>query len=138
MKDYIQWITQYQPCPDYNRADGSAWLLQKAILKQWASELKTPGIIFPIPPYQYIERTSSARHFQARFAELQGLPNCTVVNPLAELQSYPHTLRRGFRFTFDPHPTPEGHAALAQSLAKAIRPLIKSGNNAHLEKITSN
>jgi carbamoyltransferase len=137
-KDFIQWLTRFQPCPDYNRPDNPAWQLQKAILQHWASELKTPGIIFPIPPYQYIEGSSSARQFQARFTELNSLPNCRLQDPLAELRSYPLNQRRGFRYADDPHTTPSGHRALAQSLAKAIKPLMENTGAAHLEPINSN
>ena len=138
VKSYIQHLTRNQPCPDYNRADNPAWLLQKAILKNWASELKTPAIIFPIPPYQYIEGMSTFRYFQARFDEVRQFPNCTLVDPLPQLRSYSNDERRGFRFVEDPHPTPACHQALAKVLADVIRPKIETANRSKLQPIAVN
>lgn len=45
----------------------------------------------------------------------------TVHDPLPDLLKYQRDERRAFRFAQDSHPTPNGHRALAESLAGAVR-----------------
>ena len=109
----------------YNRADDQRWLLMKAILERWTREAAVPVVIFVIPRYQFTEERASAASYQARFAELHDPPRVTVHDPLPALLPYPARERRAFRFSDrDVHPTPEGHRALADSLAPCIRSLM--------------
>jgi carbamoyltransferase len=124
VKDLVQRLTRYQPLPEYDRPDHPAWQLLGAILGTWARESKQPLLIAPIPLYQYVERTASARHYQARFAELADPPHLRVHDPLPDLLRYSAAERRGFRFAIDCHPTRAGHRALAESIAGALAPLV--------------
>jgi carbamoyltransferase len=128
-KDLVQRVTRFNPLPEYDDPNCESWRLMKAILRQWDSELEHPAIVFPIPLYQCVEETVSPRGVQARFAELSDLQHTTVYDPLADLRAYPATQRRGFRFATDAHPTPEGHRALAESLANPIRAIIETQAN---------
>ncbi len=125
-KDLAQRFTRYQPLPAYDRADHPDWLLLKAVLLKWIAESKAPVIVYAIPMYSYIEETSSADGYQARFREFEATPNVVMCDPLSELRQYPKAERRGFRFGKDSHPNPAGHRALAESLAKAIRPMMEA------------
>jgi carbamoyltransferase len=120
LREMVQRATQYQPVPAYNRADDPDWLVMRAILERWIRGHPRPVIVMPIPLYQHVEGTSDPSAYQARFAELQAATGCTLHDPLPDLQSHSPEERRGFRFGEDPHPTPAGHAALADSLARAI------------------
>jgi len=126
VKELAQKATQYQPVPGYDQADNPDWLLMKAILQRWISEVGTPIILFPIPLYQFVEETSSPTAYQNRFAELHAPPHVQVHDPLPHLQTFTKEQRRGFRFEKDVHPTPEMHDALANALATAVRPFLKS------------
>lgn len=123
-KDLIQKITKYQPLPDYDDSNNPNWLLMQAIFKKWTAESKTKIVIFPIPVYHYIEKTSSSEACRERFKELNFLPNIHVHDPLSDLLKYTEDDRRGFRFNKDIHPTPALHKALAISLESAIKPII--------------
>ena len=96
----------------------------RAIIKKWTAESKTKIVIFPIPVYHYIEKTSSSEACRERFKELNFLPNIHVHDPLSDLLKYTEDDRRGFRFKKDIHPTPALHKALAISLESAIKPII--------------
>jgi lysophospholipase L1-like esterase len=121
-KALAQKLSRYQPLPDYDRADSPAWLLMRAILSAWFRESKRPVLVVPIPLYQYVEETASPRAMQARFRELAAPPHVTLHDPLPDLLAHPIEQRRAFRFPVDVHPTPAGHRALAESLARAIAP----------------
>jgi hypothetical protein len=121
-KALAQRFSRYQPLPDYDSPATPAWRLMRAILEAWFRESKRPLLVLPIPLYQYVEGTASARSMQARFRELASPPHVEVHDPLPDLLAYPEQQRRAFRFPVDPHPTPAGHRALAESLARAIAP----------------
>jgi len=123
-KDQIQRLSRFQPLPAYNRDNDPAWLLMKSILKKWTSELTQPAIIVPIPLYQYVEKTASARSYQARFRELSEPPRVTLHDPLPEFHNFDAATRRGFRFERDCHLTPPAHRLMAESLAARISPLL--------------
>ncbi len=124
-KTLLQRLTRYQPLPQYDRPDNPSWLLLKAILKNWVSELSKPAIILTIPLYQYVEKSSSFRNIAARFAELSDLRGAVVHNPLPDLHKHSRSERRNFRFQVDVHPTPLGHRVMAESLARCVRPFIE-------------
>ena len=127
VKDFVQRFSKYQPLPEYDSSQSPSWLLMKAILQKWASELTRPAIIFPLPLYQYTEETASPRGVQARFAELSGLPNCTIFDPLNDFLQYSPAERRAFRFEQDQHYSPAAHKALAESLVKPISKFRQAG-----------
>jgi len=120
LRDVAQSITGYQPLPDYDRPDNPAWLLLREILEQWIREQSKAVILMTIPLYQYVEGTADPAAYQARFREVARATGVTLHDPLPELLQRPAAERRGFRFARDVHPTPEGHAALAASLAPVL------------------
>lgn len=125
-KRWLQSRSQLQPLPAYDRPDDPAWLLMKAILRQWISEVSSPVWIVPWPLYHYVEELASPRGYQARFAELAAeLPRAELVDPLPELARPPLAERRAYRFATDPHPTPVAHRVVAQLLAQRLAPLVR-------------
>ena len=121
VKEIAQQVSHYQPLPEYDDPHGREWLLMKAILRQWTSEITKPVIIMPIPLYQYIEETASADGFRARFAELKDWPGVTVHDIMPDYYTLPKEERRSFRFEKDIHPTPAHHRFLAELLERAVR-----------------
>ncbi|MGQ0512048.1 MAG: SGNH/GDSL hydrolase family protein [Betaproteobacteria bacterium] len=124
LKPLAQRLTRYQPVPEYGRTGDPAWRLLRAIVLQWARESRVPMLVVPIPMHQHIERTAGAASVRARFAELAGEGACAVHDPLPDLWQRAPEVRRSFRFAQDAHFTPAGHAALAASLAPALRTLL--------------
>jgi len=128
LKEIVQKVTGYQPVPEYGSARNPAWQLMRAILTEWTqAETKAsakPIVIMPIPLYQHVEGTSSAKAYQKRFSEVGKDLGCTVHDPLPDLRKYSSEDRRKFRFPIDIHPTREGHAAIAKSLAPTIARLL--------------
>ena len=114
-------LTGSYPDWQYQRAEEPSWLLMRAILERWAAESSTPMVVVPLPLAQHMDEVASPAGYRARFTELQRPPAITVHDPLPDLLRYPRVTRRGFRFPVDVHPTAEGHRALAESLAPAIR-----------------
>jgi carbamoyltransferase len=126
-KDVAQRLTRYQPLPEYDRSDDPAWQLTRAILLRWISELRAPAVVCPIPLYQYVEGTASARSYRARFRELESEGRVRVHDPLDDLRRRPAAERRALRFVTDCHLTPAGHRALAESLAPCIASFMPAG-----------
>jgi carbamoyltransferase len=124
VKERVQRLSRYQPLPEYNRSDGPAWRLMKAILQRWIAESEVPVVVVPIPLYQYVEGTASAKSYQARFAELSGPSHFHLIDPLPALLRYPAPTRRTFRSEQDCHLTPAGHRALAEALACSLEDLL--------------
>ena len=124
-KDWAQKVSRYQPLPEFDHSDQPAWTLMRAILDMWIGQIKMSSIVFPIPVYAYVEETSSADGYQARFRELSGDARVIVHDPLGDLRRYPRDERRRFRFERDAHPSPRGHRALAESLAPVLRTLVE-------------
>jgi len=124
VRELAQRVTRYQPLPEYGDPRGGAWLLLRAILKEWISRHSRPVLLMPLPVPQYVEATSDPAPYQARFRELAADAGCQLHDPLPDLVRHPRSARRRFRFAQDIHPTPEGHAALAASLAPAIERLL--------------
>ena len=121
VKDLAQRISQYQPLPEYEDANGREWPLMKAIFRQWTSECEKPVIIMPIPLYHYVEEKASPEGYRKRFAELNELAGVTVCDPMPGYYSFSKAERRDFRFKTDLHPTQPHHRYLAETLAKCIR-----------------
>lgn len=123
-KDVVQRITRYNPVPEYDAGTSSAWLLMRAILTRWVRSLAVPAVLLPLPLYQHVEETSDPTGYQDRFRELADELGCTLHDPLPDLLRYSPEQRRRFRFEKDVHPTPEGHEALAASLAPTLDRLL--------------
>ena len=124
LREITQRLSGYQPLPEYDRADSPAWLLMRAILQEWTRAHSKPVIVMPIPLHQYVEQTASPTAYQQRFRELATATGVALHDPLPDLLRYPAEQRRRFRFAKDVHPTPEGHAALAASLAPVLKSVL--------------
>lgn len=124
--DVAQKISGYQPVPEFDSAENPAWKLMQMILKRWIAECSVPVLLTPLPLYAHLEETAPAKNYQARFAELvKSCPkdaNVDLCDLLPALQRYAPAERRAFRFKKDPHPSEQGHAALA----KALLPFLKA------------
>lgn len=120
LKEIAQKASRYQPVPEYNDPAHPSWLIMKAILTTWFAELQTPVVLVPLPLYQHVEEKSDASGYQARFGELCAETGYVLHDPLADLQRRSKAERRAMRFKRDIHPTPLGHAALAESLAPTV------------------
>jgi lysophospholipase L1-like esterase len=123
-RDVVQRLTGYQPLPEYDDVNGHEWKLMKAILNEWTAQINAPVIVVPIPLYQYVEQTASPTAYQARFEELAAAHNVTVHDPLPDYFAMPRETRRSLRFQNDIHPTPEHHALLAKSIARAAAAML--------------
>lgn len=124
LQELAQKVTRYQPVPEYDSPDSPAWRLTLAILERWIRDHAGPVLVMPLPLYQFVEGTSNPDAYRQRFRELADATGCHLHDPLEDLWKYSAEERRGFRFTTDVHPTPLGHAALAKSLAAAVRPIL--------------
>jgi len=120
LKKIAQQASRYQPVPEYNDPAHPSWQIMKAILTAWLAELKQPVVLVPLPLYQHVEGKSGASGYQARFSEFCAGTGCILHDPLADLQRRSKAERRAMRFKRDIHPTPLGHAALAESLAPIV------------------
>ena len=124
LREVAQRVTRYQPVPEYDDAHHPAWLLMRAILAQWIEDISTPVLLVPIPLYQFVEGTSDPASYQQRFDDLARDTGARLHDPLPDLMRLPPATRRGFRFAHDPHLTPAGHEALADSLIPAVEQAI--------------
>jgi len=123
-REVLQRLTHYQPVPEYDSPDSPSWRLMRAILAQWVRAIAKHVLIMPIPLYPHLEQTSDSAPYRARFRELAVELGCTLHDPLPDLLRYSPAQRRHFRFEKDVHLTPEGHDALACSLAPVIEQLL--------------
>lgn len=119
-REAVQRFTRYQPLPAYDSPSTPGWRLMRAILAQWISAIEQPVVLMPLPLPQHLDQVCDASAYQARFAELAAELGCTLHDPLPDLLAYDKTVRRGFRWPTDIHFTPEGHLALARSLAPVL------------------
>lgn len=124
VKETVQRLTHYQPVPGYDSRDTPDWRLMRAILAQWIRAIDKPVLIMPIPLPQHVDEMCDASSYQARFAELATELGCTLHDPLPDLLRYSPAQRRRFRWETDIHFTPEGHDALARSLAPVMEQLL--------------
>jgi lysophospholipase L1-like esterase len=124
VRNVVQRLTHYQPLPEYDSSRTPGWQLMQAILSQWIGEHKGPVVLMPLPLPQHLDRVCDARPYQARFAELADQTGCLLHDPLPDLLRYETQQRRRFRWETDIHFTPEGHRALANSLAPVLARLL--------------
>lgn len=120
LREMAQRVTRYQPVPEYNDERHPAWQLMRAILVDWIAQVEQPVLLVPIPLYQFVEETSDPTSYQRRFAELARATGARLHDPLPDLLRLPAATRRSFRLDRDPHLTPAGHEALADSLIPAV------------------
>lgn len=116
-------VTRFQPLPAYASTDSLPWRLMRRILETWATESVSPLLIVPIPLYHYVEDMAEPVYLE-RFAELRRHTNITLHDPLPDLRGLPQPERRQLRFKTDVHPTARGHRVLAESIARAVTPII--------------
>jgi lysophospholipase L1-like esterase len=119
-REAVQRLTRYQPLPAYDSPDSEGWRLMRAILSEWIGAATRPVVLMPLPLPQHLDQVCDAAPYQARFAELAAELNCTLHDPLPIFLRYGKTERRRFRWETDIHFTPEGHRALADSLAPVL------------------
>lgn len=123
-REAVQRLTRYQPLPAYDSAHSTGWRLMRAILSQWVGAIDRPVLLMPLPLPQHLDQVCAADGYQARFGELAAELGCAWHDPLPDLLAYDKVTRRRFRWETDIHFTPEGHAALARSLAPAVERLL--------------
>ena len=123
-KEAVQRLTRYQPLPEYDSAHSAGWRLMRAILRRWVGESARPVLLMPLPLPQHLDQVCDAGGYRARFAELAAELGCALHDPLDDLLAYSRAERRRFRWETDIHFTPEGHRALAASLAPALGRLL--------------
>jgi len=130
MRDLMQKITKFQPVPEYDSPNDPKWLLLRKVLETWLRASKTPVLIFLLPLWPFIEESSDPTNYLARFRELACDTGSYLHDPLPDLWKYSTQDRRAFRFKVDSHFTPSGHAALAHSLASAVRRIMQDRGQA--------
>jgi len=123
-KSYAQQISRYQPLPEYRKENNYGWQLMRTIIAQWVTIADAPVVLFPIPIYQYIEKTANAEHMRIRFRELADSVGCGLVDPLPALWKLSKDEQRSLRFPEDPHPTKLFHRILATILGEKISEML--------------
>jgi hypothetical protein len=126
MRDLMQKITKFQPVPDYDTPDNAQWVLLRKILETWIRGSKTPVLLLLVPMWPFVEQSSDPTNYQTRFRELANDTGCYLHDPLPDLWKYGEQERRGFRFKVDSHLTPQGHKAIAMSLAPVVERIMAS------------
>jgi len=124
LRETFQKIIHYQPNKQYNSPDNPAWILMKALLKEWINNHPSKVLVVLIPTYQYIEEISDPRYYQLRFEELKHETNCSIYDTLPDFLKYHLKKRREFRFKKDQHFTPFGHEVLAESIYPLVNNLL--------------
>lgn len=132
-KDLCQRLTRFQPLPEYGCASSDSWMLMRAILETWVSELRVPAVIAVIPVYQYVEETASYKNVRQRFGELAQSIDVPVYHVVDDMLNHPAALRRQFRFRTDCHFTPVAHKLIGQALAKIVTPLLNASAASDIE-----
>ena len=117
-------IAKRRPLPQYDSPDDPHWQLLRAILQSWIAGSQTPVLLFLLPTWEYVEGNCDPTNYQTRFAELARDTGCLLHDPLREFLASSVETRRGYRLPNDPHFSPDGHQALATSLASALRRII--------------
>jgi hypothetical protein len=123
-REVVQRLTRYQPVPGYDTPDQPGWRLMRAILSEWIRASRRPVLLMPLPLPQHLDQTCDPTPYQARFAELAAELKCTLHDPLPAFLGYGPEARRRFRWETDIHFTPEGHLALADSMAPVLQRML--------------
>lgn len=98
-----------------------AWRLQRAILRAFLTEARSPVVLAPIPTFEHVDGTLAADPYLARFGEVAAEGRCELVNFLPRFFDEPRSVREQCRFAHDSHPTALGHALLAEGLVPHLR-----------------
>jgi carbamoyltransferase len=131
IRDLVQYLTAYQPVPEFDSRSSPGWMLMRALLEAWREASRSPLLVVPLPLCQHIERTADASGYRQRFRELASETDIAVHDVLPDLWRYTIEERRQFRFQTDRHFTPFGHAAVARSLAPAVSSLLQRSAESH-------
>lgn len=123
-REVLQRMTHYQPLPEYDSPDSTGWSLMRAILTQWIRGIDRPVVLMPLPLPQHLDEVCDPRPYQDRFRELAKELDCVLHDPMPDLLNYEPAVRRRFRWQTDIHFTPQGHRAIADSLAPVLARLL--------------
>ncbi len=97
-----------------------AWQLLRAILMRWIEESPVRVLLCPLPTFAHLSGNVLADGYRARFAELARDSGTEFVDLLPALLRHPPDERRRARFAVDEHPSPLGHAMIADAIAPAL------------------
>lgn len=111
---------------EYNDARHPAWLLMEAILGQWVRASHGPILICPIPTFGHIEGGILSDAYRRRFAELGRNHKVDIVDVLPHFLMKNRDVRLRCRFPNDDHPTPLGHAVIADALLPHVQKYVDS------------
>lgn len=106
---------------EYTDPQHPAWRLQRAILRTFLAEARSPVVLAPIPTFEHVDGTLAADPYLARFGEVAVEGRCELVNFLPRFFDEPRSVREQCRFARDPHPTALGHTLMAESLVPHLR-----------------
>lgn len=106
---------------EYADPQQPAWRLQRAILRTFLAEARTPVVLAPIPTFEHVDGVLAADPYLARFGEVAVESGCELVNLLPRFFDEPRSTREQCRFAHDPHPTVLGHSLLAEALYPHLR-----------------
>jgi lysophospholipase L1-like esterase len=114
----------------YDSPDEPAWLLLKAILRQWLAENgERPAVICPVPLYTHIEKTASPETYLRRFEELAEPGRVAVCDPLPNFWALTPEERWRCRFPNDIHFSPLGHSVMADALQPCVEQFFAGGES---------
>lgn len=125
IKDLAQKTLHYQIVPEYDDPNNPAWLLMRAILKEWIINHKQPVLLIPIPFYHHVMGICDAKPYQSRMHEVASDAGGILYDPLRDFIKYPRKERSSFYFETDSHLTPKGHGAIATPLTPVIEKLLE-------------
>jgi len=111
---------------EYADPQHPAWRLQRAILRAFITEARTPVVLAPIPTFEHVDGTLAADPYLVRFGEVAAEGRCELVNFLPRFFDEPRSVREQCRFARDPHPTALGHTLLAEGLVPHLRRYLPS------------
>lgn len=106
---------------EYADPQHPAWRLQRAILRTFLAEARTPVVLAPIPTFEHVDGILAADPYLTRFGEVAVEGRCELVNLLPRFFDEPRSVREQCRFAHDPHPTALGHELLAEALLPHLR-----------------
>ena len=119
LKERVLRAGGYQPLPEYDDTDGSAWRTMRAVLVAWARQCEGRVAIVPIPLHQYAYGISSAGAIDARLSEAAAAGGADYWDPLGALRARCAD-DRSLYFPNDGHLTNAGHRALAEIVAPLL------------------
>jgi len=124
LKDQAMKLLGYQPIKEYDKPDGKAWLVMRALIGEWIRKHPKPVLLMPIPLHLHAYGISSARSYQAQLGAATREAGGNFFDPLPALMQVPIEIRKTFYFAGDHHLTKAGHEALAQAMAPCVSALL--------------